>query len=188
LSWSAGRLAGATNVLPTANLTSVTVAGIAQSFSNPSIGSSTNGTQAVNLVRNVNTTYSNIVIAEDGKTTTATTTFTFLPRRYFGWVSDTTDIGTTDYDDNIIRNLSTELTASKSKTWNTGMPTGVQFYVFAYWSASGLLTQFDFNGFPSIEAMNVSTRTFTNSLGYTGTWTIYWNKNGQNTNSSLITN
>lgn len=188
LMWTAGRLAGGINLLPTANITSIVVGGVSKSFTNPSIGNSVSGIHSVNVPRNINTTYFNVVTTEDNKTATASSTFTFSPRRYFGWVTDVTNIGTTDYDDNIIRNLSSELTASKSKTWNTDMPIGVQFYVFAYWSGSGLLSQFDFNGFPSIEAMNVVTRTFTNSLGYTGTWTIYWNKNGQTTNSSLITN
>lgn len=188
LSWSAGRFAAGTNLLATANLSTITVAGTEQVFVNPPAGSTVSGAQAINVVRNSNTTYSNVVVTEDSKTATATTSFTFLPKRYYGWVSDTTGIGTPGYNDAIITALSNELSASKSKTWSTGSPSGTQFYVFAYWSASGALTQFDFNGFPSIDAMNTATRSFTNALGYTGTWIIYWNKNGQTTSSSIITN
>ena len=184
LSWSAGRQAA------TQPLSTVVVAGINQSFTQPSAPGTVSGTQAVAFPANTNVTYSNVVTTTDGKVATASTTFSFLPQRYSGWinVSDTAGIGTFGYDDSKIYGLTNELTASKVKTWNTGTPTGVQIYVYAYYNTSGTLNNLILNGFPSLDAFNEVQRNFTNALGYTGQWIIYWNKNGQTLSSDIIAN
>lgn len=186
LNWTAGRQ-GATD-----SIASVVVNGIPQSFSQPAAGSTVSGTQAVSFPANTDITYSIVVTTTDGKSSTSTTKFSFLPERYFGWISDTTGIGSASFDDSKITALSNELSASKVKggngTWNTGNPTGTQFYVYAYYATAGELSHFDMNGFPSLEAMNHVTRNFTNALGFTGQWIIYWNKNGQTLSSDIIAN
>lgn len=182
LNWSAGRQAA------TEPIATIVVAGNSESFSQPSPGSSVSGTQAVSFAANTNVTYSNVVTTTDGKSATATTTFTFLPRRYWGLISDTTGIGNDSFDDDIITALNNELSASKSKSFNTGNPSGTQFLVYAYYATAGELTQFDMNGFPSLEAMNHVTRDFTNAAGYTGQWIIYWSKNGQTLSSTVVAN
>ena len=184
LNWSGGRL------LKTNPIATIVVAGINESFSQPSAGSSVSGTQAVSFPSNTDISYNNIVTTTDSKSTTATTTFSFLPMRYYGWVnlSDTAGIGTFGYDDSKITSLSQELNSSKVKTWNTGNPTGTQIYVYAYYYTAGTLNNLILNGFPSIDAFNVSQRNFTNALGFTGQWIIYWNKNGQTLSSDIIAN
>lgn len=186
LNWTAGRLAA------TKPITQIEVAGVNQTFITPVEGATVSGTQSVTFPANQNITYNNRVTTSDNKTASATTTFNFLPRRYFGWISDTTGIGVFGFDDSKITTLSNELIASKAKgqdgNWNTGAPTGNQFYVYAYYSTAGDLTQWDMNGFPSLSAMNKVTRSFTNALGYTGTWTIYWSKNGQTQSSTIVAN
>jgi len=182
LNYTSGRLAS------TKPIATIVVAGINEGFTQPSAPGSVSGTQAVSFPANTNITYSNVTTSTDGKSATASTTFSFLPERYFGWISDTTGIGTTGYDDSQIRALSNELSSSKSKSWSTGNPTGVQFLVYAYYSTAGNLTQFDMNGFPSLEAMNSVTRSFTNAEGFTGTWIIYWSKNGQTLSSTIVAN
>jgi hypothetical protein len=182
LNWTSGRQA-ATNPLST-----IVVAGVNQTFTQPAQSASVSGTQAVSFAANTNVTYSNVTTTDDGKSATATTTFSFLPKRYYGWISDTTGIGSGSFDDAIITALGSELSASKSKSFSTGSPTGTQFLVYAYFSTAGALTQFDMNGFPSIDAMNSATRNFTNASGYTGEWIIYWSKNGQTLSSTVIAN
>lgn len=182
LNWVAGRQS-ATNPIST-----IVVAGTNETFSQPAQGSSVSGTQSVSFPANTNITYQNVVTTDDSKIATATTSFTFLPKRYWGWISDTTGIGTTGFDDSKITTLSNELSTSKVKSWSTGNPTGTQFYVYAYYSTAGELSHFDMNGFPSIDAMNHVTRNFTNALGYTGQWIIYWSKNGQTLSSTIVAN
>jgi hypothetical protein len=182
LSWTAGRQS-ATNPLST-----IVVAGTNETFSQPAQGASVSGTQSVSFPANTDITYQNVVTTDDSKTATASTTFSFLPKRYYGFISDTTGIGTTGFDDTKITSLGNEINASKVKSWSTGNPTGTQFYVYAYYATAGELSHFDMNGFPSIDAMNHVTRNFTNALGYTGQWTIYWSKNGQTLQSTVVTN
>lgn len=184
LNWSAGRQRA------TVLIASVFVNGISQSFSQPDTSSSISGTQAVSFPVNTSITYSNVVTTTDSKTATASTTFSFLPQRYFGWinVSDTAGIGTFGYNDSKITALSQELSSSNVKSWNTGNPTGTQIYVYAYYYTAGALNNFYFNNFQTLASMNYAQRNFTNALGFVGQWIIYWNKNGQNVSSDLIAN
>lgn len=182
LNWTAGRQSA------TKELTSVAVASVAQTFSQPAAGDVVSGTQSVSFPANTDIIYQNIVTTIDNKTATATTTFYFLPKRYYGWISDTSGIGTNSFDDSKITALNSELSASKIKSWSTGSPTGTQFLVYAYYAPAGELNHFDMNGFPSIDAMNHVTRNFTNALGYTGQWIIYWSKNGQTLSSTVVAN
>lgn len=184
LNWSAGRLAA------TEPLQSIIVAGQAESFTQPSAPGTVSGTQGVSFPANTDITYSNIVTTTDSKSTTATMTFSFLPKRYYGWIStsDTAGIGTFGYDDSKITSLGSELTSSKTKSWNTGNPTGTQIYVYAYYYTAGNLNNLILNGFNSLDAFNVVQRQFTNALGFTGQWIIYWNKNGQTLSSDIIAN
>ncbi len=176
--------------LSTNPISTIVVAGVNKTFTQPAPGASVSGTQAVSFPANTSITFSNVTTATDGKQTIVTTSFPPLPKRYFGWVSaaDTAGIGTVGYDDTKITSLGSELTASKSKTINTGNPTGTQFYVYAYYYTAGALTNVDLNGFPSLAAFNVSQRNLTNALGFTGQWFIYWNKNGQTSASSITVN
>lgn len=182
LNYTSGRL------VSTKSISTIVVAGTNESFSQPSAPGSVSGTQAVSFPANSNISYSNVTTAIDGKSATATTSFNFLPKRYWGWISDTTGIGNIGFDDTQITALSNELSASKAKSFSTGNPTGTQFLVYAYYSTAGALTNFDMNGFPSIDAMNTSARSFTNAAGFTGTWIIYWSKNGQTLSSTVVAN
>ncbi len=180
LSWSAGRQSN------TPPLSTIVVASQSQSFSQPSPNGSVSGTQGVSVPANTTTSYSTVVTDNTGVQTVATTTFTYSGRKYYGWVTDTTGIGT-GTQDAVIRALTNQpFATTKSLSVNTGTPTGTQFYVYVYPSSLGALTGFVFNGTPSLEAMSVATRTFTNALGYSQTYKLYWNKQGQTTASDII--
>jgi hypothetical protein len=182
LNYSSGRQFS-TNTLAT-----IIVAGISETFSQPAQSGTVSGTQGVSFPANTNTSFNNVTTTTDGQTATATVTFQFLPKRYWGWISDTTNIGNALFNDAGITGLNSEISSSNAKNFSTGDPSGVQFLVYAYYSVYGDLTHFDMNGFPSIDAMNKVTRNFTNALGFTGSWTIYWSKNGQTLSSTVIAN
>jgi hypothetical protein len=160
------------------------------SFSQPPVSGSVVVTQSVTTPNNTNTTYTLTVTTQDSKTAQATTTDSWLPKRYRGWVTDTTGIGTPAYSNIIIQNLTNELSSSKSWTFNTGNPTGTQFYVIAYYVSAGALNSLVQNGFPALDAYNSTSRSFTNaaSPSFTGTWYFYWSKNGQTLSSDITTN
>lgn len=148
----------------------------------------TSGTQSVTIPVNTATTFTNTVTSGDNKSGTATVSISFLPGRYEGWISDTTGISGGSFNDAILYNLTKVLTTSKvTSTHSTGNPTGQQFYVYMYASGAGALNEFYFNGNPSIDGMNYVARNFTNSLGYTQQYFIYWTKNIQFTSSQIST-
>jgi hypothetical protein len=158
-------------------------------FSQPAQPGTVPVVQGVVTPLNATLTYTLTVTTTDGKVATATATDNGLPRRYFGFISDTTNIrsGAGGIDATIAL-LGSELSTSKSKSGNTGVPSGTQFFVYAYIATAGTLTQFDLNGFPSIDAMKSVSRSFTNGLGYTSTWYIYWTNNGQTDFSTYTAN
>jgi hypothetical protein len=179
LNWTAGRGSN------TPILTSVVVAGISESFSQPPQNGSTSGNQTVSVLANTTTTYSNVVTAQDGQTATATTQFNFLGKNYYGLLNDTTGIGTGGQDANILA-LVKNFASTRALTTTTGTVTGTKFWVYVYPASLGTLTSLTFNGFPSLASMNLVTRNFTNSQGYTQSYLFYYNKNGQTTASSIV--
>lgn len=189
LIWTSGRLAATSGAKATNPLASIVVGGITQSFSQPSPGSTVGSTQALTISTNSTQTFSNLTTTTDSKTATASVTISYLPKRYYGLVSDTTAIGTTGYNDAILLALTQQLSTSNVLTnVSTGTPSGSQFWVFLYPANEGALTSITFNGFPSLAAMNTATRSFTNALGYTQNYILYWNKNAQTTASTVSTN
>lgn len=167
LNWTAGRNS-ATNPLQ-----SIVVAGVSQTFTTPAAGASISGTQSVSVARNTNATYSNVVTTNDSKSATSTTSFTFLPKRYFGWVSSTTPT-----DAQIIA-AGGELSSSIAKSWIQGAPspTGSQYLIYVYPASWGTLTRFDINTFPSLSSMQLTQRNLTNASGYTQLYNIYVSSN-----------
>ncbi len=179
LNWSAHRQSN------TATLSSIVVAGVTQSFSQPGQPGTVSGTQDVSVPANTNTDYSNVVTASDGQTATATTSFTWAPRKYYGFISDTTGIASGSQDA-VIRALTSVLSTSKVLNTNTGNPSGTQFFVYAYYSGLGTITNITFNGIPATDAITTVSKTFTTANGFSGTYKILYTKNGQTTSSDVI--
>ncbi len=180
LNWGAHRQVGATT------LSTIIVAGVSQSFSQPAAGGTVSGTQAVSVPANVPTTYSNVVTALDGQTATATTTFNFLGKRYYGLLTDTTGITAGSLNSTIIA-LANSFASTKVLSVNTGVVTGTEFWCYAYPSVLGDLSSLTFNEIPALEAMNKITLSITNALGYTQNYTVYYNRQGQTTSSDIAT-
>lgn len=163
LSWSAGRNSA------TAPIQSVVVAGVSKTFTPPNAGASISGTQAVSVTRNSNTTYSIVVTTTDGKTTTASTSFPFSPKRYVGWATSATP---TDAEIIAAVGGSSEFASNKSKSWILPAPGGTKYAFYAYPESFGALTQFDINKVTSIGAITQTHRAFTNASGYTQNYII----------------
>jgi hypothetical protein len=161
LNWSAKRL------IATQPISSIVVNGVSQTFTQPALNSTVSGTQSVSVARNVTNTFKNIVTTNDAKADTASTTFTFLPKRYFGWVATATPI-----DADLIA-AGGELTTNFTKTWTQAAPGGSKYLVFAYPASFGVLPHIDINGFPSVASFNLTTRSVTNASGYTQSYNIY---------------
>jgi len=84
LSYTAGRQAA------TEPLASIVVAGNTKTFTQPSAPGTVSGTQAVTVVRNTNTTFTNTVTTTDGKQAQASTGVYWSAKFYYGFVSSAT--------------------------------------------------------------------------------------------------
>lgn len=179
LNWTSGRQANSDII------TSIVVGGTTQSFSQPGQSSTVSGTQNVNVPANTTTTYNNITTSADGQIASAATTFTYSPRMYYGWISDTTGINS-GTQDAVIRALADQpLTTSKDLIFNRPI-SGTQYFVVGFPSSQGTLSTITFNGFESLDAMNTGTHNFTNGQAFTQSYRFYWNKLAQNATSTII--
>jgi hypothetical protein len=164
LNWSAGRLAA------TQPLSSIVVAGVSQSFTTPSAGASISGTQAVVITWNSNVTFTNSVTTVDSKSASSSTSFTFLPKRYFGRSASGTP------DNTIILATAgggSALSGSRAGTFIISA-SGSNFPYFAYPSNLGSLTSIkDVNNFEVLSSFNITTVSVTNASGFTQNYLVY---------------
>lgn len=167
LNWSAGRQAA------TENLSTVAVAGTNQTFSNPAAGSIVSGTQDVTVTYNSNITYTNTVTTSDGKAASATTSFTFLPKRYWGRTANTAANST-----EILASAggSSVLSSSKAGTF-TITASGSNRVFYAYPSNLGDLTSINIGGLESLSSFTKTVVALTNASGYTQNYNIYTSNN-----------
>ncbi|RKD19017.1 hypothetical protein BCY91_14160 [Pelobium manganitolerans] len=173
LNWTAGRQAA------TEPLYAIMVSGNLQTFTQPSAPGTVSGTQAVTITYNTNQSFSNTVTTTDGKSASATTTFTYLPQSYRGFISDVSGIGNSS-SDATIRGLAYGFTTSRAMSYTTGSASN-KYFVYAYPASFGDLAGLSINGFPSLASMTKITRAFTNASGYTQNYNIYYTNNAQTT-------
>ena len=182
LNWGAGRQGAATNILATATLASVVVAGTNETFTQPSAPGSVSGTQAVSIARNTTTVFSNIVTTSDGKSASANTTFSFYDKRYLGWSSTTTptneEILSAVYQDN--SGGSTSLTETLAQ---------ISTPKYLFYANTSSVTGVIVNGFPSTAAFSLNnSATVNNASGGTTTYHITVSNNPiGNVGSTTIT-
>jgi hypothetical protein len=180
LNWSAGRQS-ATNPLSTIN-----VAGINQTFTQPSSGASTSGTQGVTVSWNTNVTYSNVITTTDSKTATSTTSFNFYPQIYWGRTAIVSPDNSTVL---ATAGGSNELTTGKSKSGFSITASGSNYVYYAYPNSYGDLTSILIGGFESIGSFTKTTLSVTNASGYVQGYTIYTSNNTFSaTTPSIIVN
>jgi hypothetical protein len=119
-----------------------------------------------------------------GTTTSNNITYTPGFKRYAVWLSDTTGIKTTGFNDALITNAGTaavnQISSSKVFSFSTGAATN-KFLAIVYVSSAGALTSIKINGVGSIGAFNSVTRNLTNAQGYPVNVRIYYNTQAQTT-------
>lgn len=162
LSWTAGRQSA------TATLSSIMVAGITQTFTQPPINATVSGTQNVSVPNNANTTYTNTVTTTDGKTATATTTFSYQNKIYAGFVTSATPT-----DGDIINalngNVGGVFSGSRNQSGSLSAPGASKFIVFSNPASYGT-PNVVINGLGV--SYNQTTRSFTNASGGVVTYII----------------
>lgn len=180
LNWSASRQAA------TQNLSTIVVASVNQTFVNPGAPGTVSGTQVVSYPRNLTTNYSNVVTTADGKTATATTTFTFLPKRYWGRSSTNTPTAS-----DLIAALGggSELSNVKAKGLFSVTASGTNYVFYAYPSSLGDLTSLTIGGFESLGTFTKNVTSITNASGYIQNYNIYVSNNTFSaTATNIVTN
>lgn len=167
LNWTAGRQAA------TEPLSTVVVNGISKGFSQPGAGSSVSGTHDVTVTWNSNATYTNVVTATDGKTASASTSFTFLPKYYCG---RTTNVAANTTDILGSAGGSNGLTNSRARTV-TITASGSNRVFYAYPSSWGDLTSINIGGLESLTSFTKTVISFTNASGYIQNYNVYTSNN-----------
>ena len=165
LNWNAGRLAANSTQAATNPLSSIIVAGVSQSFSQPSAGSSVSGTQGVTITYNSNVTYTNTVTTTDSKTASSTTSYNFYPTYYIGYSSTNSPT-----DTELKAGINNVFPATTRVTSGTlAAPSGASFIFFAVPSTFGT-PNVTINGLGV--TYNNTTRSVTNASGYSQNYII----------------
>ena len=161
LNWSAGRQ------FATNPLSSIVVAGVGQSFSQPSAPGTVSGTQSVNVPANTTTTYQNVVTTTDGKTATASTTFTSELRIYAGFVSSTTPTSADIIAATGSSYVGGEFATSRNQSGSLSTPSGSKYVMFCNPVSFGV-PNITINGLGV--TYNITTITFVGPLGYSSSY------------------
>ncbi|MBS1641533.1 MAG: hypothetical protein JSR11_03560 [Bacteroidetes bacterium] len=186
LNWSAGRQAATQAASATANITSIVAAGTTQSFSNPTAGSSVSGSQSVTVTWNTNAAYYLTVTTADGKTATASTSYNFYPKNYFGYSSNATPTAADVLNCNGGSNF---LSGAKAYTPTVTLPNNANYYYvyYAYPTNMGALTSIkDGAGNQVISAFTQTTVSITNASGYTQNYYVYTSNNNYSNTSIYV--
>lgn len=180
LNWSGGRQS-ATQPLSTIVITGMSQT-YPQTFSQPSAPGTVSGTQSVTITNNTTNTFTNTVTTSDGKIAIASATVNFASSAYYGFLSDTTNIGVFGtYNDALIRALTNVFpSTSKVFSFNSGAATS-KFLTICYDATFGPLTNITINAIPSINTFSFYNRSFTNASGNTRNFYIYYTLNAQTT-------
>ncbi len=165
LSWGATRLAS------TAELFSITVAGLPQGFTQPAAGATVTGNTTVSIARNNNITLSNQAITTDSKASpNANVTIRFSDKIYYGFMNAHSGIESGDGNfvptDAEIRALSNQSYAtSRILNTSTNLPTpvGAQRLIIAFPASFDNNTKIYLGGFESTDAFVKHPKSFTNA-------------------------
>lgn len=156
LNYSAGRQAY------TEPLASIVVAGNTKTFTQPAAPGTVTGTQGVTVVRNTNTIFTNTVTTTDSKTASATTSVTWLPKFYYGFVSSATP------SNSDVIGMNGVFYSSGSYSNTVAAPGTPGRIAFAKPVSSGTFGSIIINTFlQPTDNYNITTQSITNASGYT---------------------
>jgi len=171
LNWSGGRQAAGVNIAATKPLSTIVVASVNQTFTQPNVGSSASGTQSVSVPRNTTTSYNNVVTTTDNKTATATTTFSFYDKRYLGWSTTTTPS-----DAEILAAVYSDNSGGTASLTRTLSQLGSARHLF--YANTATISSVNINGFNSTSSFVLNqSRTLTNASGGVTTYYVSTSNN-----------
>ncbi len=171
LNWKAIKVAS------TQPFKSVTVNGSLQNISGQTAGpSSLTGSIPVTPAASGATSYSMSVVTQDNKTTNASASISFLPKRYWG-----RSVGSVPTGTEIVAAAGggSELTSSQAKSdisFNVSA-SGANHIYFAYPTSLPQLTLLNVGGFGSLNAFTLSQVSVTNASGFTQMYNVYTSNN-----------
>lgn len=163
LNWVAGRLT--TSPL----IQTIDVAGVFQSFAQPAAPGTLNGMQAVNVVRNANIIYHNVVTTADGQSVTSQASVNWFAKKYWGFVTSDTPT------DGNITALANEFAKDRTKGLTTVANTTDRKFCYAA-PVSNDPTGIDKIFIGGIDSTAVFTRTvraLVNAAGYSQNYEIF---------------
>jgi hypothetical protein len=175
LNWSVTRPVACTEI------SAITVNGLSQTVNPIGEGQSQNGTlTGQSLTRNTNTTYSISVVANDGKSGTASTTINWYWAKYWGAFASTlppTNSGFSITDADILAltgaGSGTGYALASTRTGNyNGINGAGKYLVFAFPSSWGI-PQFVINGLISTAWTKVRDNAFINASGGSTTYQVW---------------
>ncbi len=141
---------------------------------------------SVTTTANTNTTYAILVTSNDGKTSSASTSDTFLPRLFYGRTSSTAP---TTADILAFAGGSNPLLAGHAIGPIVIVASGANRPFIAHASNLGSITKIlDINGFDVTSAFNTATISLTNSQGFTQNYTTYTLNAATSSNYTITTN
>lgn len=179
LNWSASRQAA------TATLLTIVVDDASQSFSQPSAPGTVSGTKSVTVTYNTTNTFTNTVTTTDSKTATATTSFYFYPKGYYGRTASSVPDNSTILA--AAGGAAYQWATSKAKSAFTITASGSNYVYYAYPSSLGELTSIMVGGFESWAAFTLNVISVTNASGYVQNYNVYVSNNTFSGNATLIT-
>jgi len=153
-----------------------------QSFSQPAAGSTVSGTQGFSIGGNINQTLTVTATSTDGKSASAPTSFTFLPKRYWG---RTTSAAATESDLLASAGGSNTLSNSKAGTFSI-TANGSNRVFYAYPSNLGDLSSINIGGLESLSSFTKTVINFTNASGYTQNYNVYTSNNETGGNVTAV--
>ena len=174
LNWSAGRYAANATQAATNPLSSIVVASVSQSFSQPSAGSSVSGTQSVTVTYNSNTTYNNVVTTTDGKTATSSTSFNFYAKEYIGFTTSSSpnDAAILAATGGTVGGF---FATSYNASGSLSAPSSSSYICIAYPASFGTVNSIMINGLAV--TFNLTVRSLTNASGYSQQYNVYVSPN-----------
>lgn len=158
LTWTASRQSA------TQPLSTIVVAGVNQAFSQPAFGGSVGNSFNTSITTNTTTVLNNLVTTTDGKTATASTTFSYSHKYYKGYV-----LVNNPNDAQII--ATNGIFASNYNTSGTlSDPVSQSFIIFAFPASFGIPI-IKINGLAV--GFNLTTRSFINASGFSTSYNIF---------------
>jgi len=170
--WTVTRLSSSDTI------TTITIEGVAQNFTQPDTSASATGQYTLTFPINTNFTI-NLQATNPTGTVSDALSIYYRNSNYWGLASNNNP------NDSEIQALTSALRTNRSETFSVS-PSPEGYVVLAYPASYGDLSSLTVNGFGSLASFTQTTRSFTNESGYTESYHIYVSNNLYTSDSEII--